>query len=250
VVDKFVGLYAELYDSFHEKKNYRIEVEQFLNILETGYFHSLLSEKSFFDFGCGTGSHISVLRSLGYRVSGYDVSDDMLRIAAQRNPIEVTFFNVIPSNLKFDVVYSLFDVSSYQLTDEDFTQYLDQLDSLVAPRGVLVFDGWHLSGVLLSPPENRSKIISAGEFEIERRVSVKSSSSAEISELTIELIGTKENNLLIREIHNMRSFNLSYIVAQLELRGFANIQFFDASDFRADVTSRTWRFLVFASRAN
>jgi len=248
MADKFIGLYAQLYDSFHQSKNYEFEVENFLQILQSYYFSGSMKEKNFIDFGCGTGKHISVLRDFGYKVSGYDISQDMLSIAAKLNPEGTCFYNALPANLKFDVVYSLFDVSSYQMSDQDFGFYLDELDFLASPGGVVAFDGWHTSGLRESPPEDRSKIIIFGGVEIERRVSVKLFPDSEVSELTIELFEIKSGDLLATEVHKMRSFDLNFVRFQLQQRNYVNIQFFDASDFKPNVNQDTWRFLVFASR--
>jgi len=114
----------------------------------------------------------------------------------------------------------------------------------------VAFDGWHTSGLLESPPEDRSKIVRFGGLEIERRVSVRYSPRSEVSELTIELFEIKSGNLLATEVHKMRAFDLNFITLQLEQRNYMDIQFFDASDFKSPVNQGSWRFLVIASRNN
>jgi SAM-dependent methyltransferase len=247
---EFNGVYADYYDSFHDKKNYYAEINNLLEILKNNYGLMELSEVSILDFGCGTGKHMSVLHELGLKVSGYDLSEDMLKIARRNNAKDLVFFNKLSGELNFDMVLSLFDVASYQYTDQKFDKYLEQMDSVLDKNGVLVFDGWHANGVTHSPPENRSRIIKFEDVEISREVAAKHFSDSGITELTIQIIDKKTDKTILTEIHKLRSFTLDYISAHLKKLNYQKIDFYDGVNLKSRVNNTSWRFLVVASKIN
>jgi SAM-dependent methyltransferase len=247
-MNEFKGHYADHYDLFHENKNYYEEMQKLLVILNDHYLIKDLSSLRFLDFGCGTGKHMSVLRELGINVIGYDLSEDMLKIARQNNSKDLVFTSNLSYKSDFDIVYSLFDVASYQHTDEKFIAYLKQIDMVLARDGVLIFDGWHSIGLAQSPPENRNRIVRFGDLEIARQVTAKYLPDSDLTELSIQLINTKTGKIISNEIHKLRSFSLDFITTCLKKLNYRNIEFFDGSDTKAKVSSASWRFIVFASK--
>ena len=243
----FRGLYANLYDSFHAKKNYALEVTLLLELLSREFPHDDLKFRKILDFGCGTGKHMYELIKLGYRVSGFDLSEDMLRIGKTNHP-EISFHNKTAGIGYFDLVYSLFDVSSYQLTDDAFQSYLYEMNQLLLPGGILVFDGWHSSGVSLSPPENRKMKVVIGNEEVAREVLASHSAKSEITELVINIVDLKTEKILTSESHLMRSFSKELISNNLEILKFDNIKFFDGTNIKLPLRNDSWRFFVVARK--
>lgn len=72
------------------------------------------------DLGCGTAEELVYFMQLGYKISGLDMSSDMLRRAKQKLPF-ANFYNEDMTNFKLDVkfdnVISTFDSVNY-ITDE------------------------------------------------------------------------------------------------------------------------------------
>lgn len=94
------------------------------------------------DFGCGTGRSSRFLTSLGYCVTGIDISSQMLEIARQRDPdgdyrvIEDGDFRLLP-NANFDLILSAFTFDNIP----GFTHKIDLfrgLGHLLKPSGTLI----------------------------------------------------------------------------------------------------------------
>ena len=112
----FSKFYAECYDQIHSSKSYDGESARMLKYLETSLgktgIHRIL------DFGCGTGIHLNSLLDEKLELYGYDRNEYMLDVARQNYPdlFVASDYAKIPGEL--DLVYSLFDVVNYQVSDE------------------------------------------------------------------------------------------------------------------------------------
>ena len=56
---------------------------------------------------------------------------------------------------KFDVIIALFDVLSYQITNDDVLAFLSNMYTHVSGNGLLIFDCWHGPRVLQDKPHPR-----------------------------------------------------------------------------------------------
>jgi SAM-dependent methyltransferase len=93
------------------------------------------------DFGCGTGRSTRFLRKLGFDVTGVDVSEDMLRIARDRDPLGD--YRLVPGD-NFDEL----DIEAFDLVLSAFTfdnipgamkaRIFGDLGKLLAPKGTIV----------------------------------------------------------------------------------------------------------------
>lgn len=74
------GVLAEYYDSLTTDVDY----ENWADFLEKLFRRSGEDIRSVVDLGCGTGSLTAALTARGYRLTGVDLSEDMLTVAAQK----------------------------------------------------------------------------------------------------------------------------------------------------------------------
>ena len=77
---KAFGGYARYYDLLYRDKDYLGETEFVERLIQR---HSP-GARRILELGCGTGIHAVMLAEKGYEVTGLDLSEGMLEVAAQR----------------------------------------------------------------------------------------------------------------------------------------------------------------------
>jgi len=160
------GAYSRYYDLLYKDKDYAGEAEYVRKLIERQHPRA----KSVLDLGCGTGKHALLLAESGYRVTGVDLSHEMLAAAhaqlANASPERAARWaasGAAPEFLqgdirtlrigqKFDVVISLFHVMSYQRTNADLKAALGTAREHLAPGGLFIFDCWYGPAVLTDRP--------------------------------------------------------------------------------------------------
>jgi len=105
-----LALYSELasyYDKIYWWKDYAQEVDFLLKVLRRYGVRG----KRILEVACGTGNHTKLLAATGYRVTGVDVSDDMLAIARRKVGGRATFVRGEMRNLG-QVVEGTYDAAT------------------------------------------------------------------------------------------------------------------------------------------
>lgn len=200
--------YAAYYDLLYTDKDYREEAE---------YVHQLIIQhggkaRNIIDLGCGTGKHAKEFAALGYTVTGVDRSDEMIRIAEQRNTSRSARFfkgdiRSFRTSERFDVVVSLFHVMSYLTEDKDLQDTFETASMLLESGGVFLFDCWYGPGVLDDPPVVTTKQMNNEIIEVKRianpyvhheKKTVNVAYDVQVKQKTLETLHT------IKEEHKMR----------------------------------------------
>ena len=242
----FSKFYADCYDQIHSSKSYDGESKKLINFVETHLANRDISKV--LDFGCGTGTHLNSLVDEKLELYGYDRNEFMLDIARQKFPklFVSSNFSLIPD--KLDLVYSLFDVVNYQVTDEEVETFFGLLASKLASGAMLVIDGWHYSGVVKDPPSVRERNINFGSSVITRRVVPSTNDEYHTTVLEITLEDRAISKVLAQENHIMRSFNVGELKVIAENCGFTEVMFKDGVDWDKELTTNSWRFVMFAKK--
>ena len=240
----FSEFYAASYDKIHNSKDYMNEATQILSFIQTELSSSKISR--ILDFGCGTGTHLGQLSNQKFELFGYDRNDFMLNVTMENFPhLNVTSnYSEIPNEM--DLVYSIFDVVSYQVTDEELQVYFQQIASKLRFGGLTVIDGWHLLGVKLDPPQVRSRSFEIDGLRICRSVEPNSDDEFRTTTLDISLIDEDTGKILSKEIHTLRAFTKEDLLIAAESVGFRNIRFRDGKDWARGLDSSSWRIMMFA----
>ena len=237
--------YSKLYDTFHQEKNYSDEVSEVLRIVGL----SLNKESEILDFGCGSGLHIREFLRRGFNISGYDPSEFMIREAQKNNPLSQDIFSNLASlGVKFDFVYSLFDVISYQYTEVELKKYVESIASKLKIGGTVLIDGWHLPGVLQNPPKIVEKEYLKDGLGIRRVVTPQLSDKKNLFPLEIKLIDMATDEVSSNQIHIMRAFSKAEIQLILNENGFSNLEFFDGKKYGHFLELDSWKFMVKATK--
>jgi len=241
----FSGEYAKQYDHIHGEKNYEVEVERIIREIK---LRGIDSPCSILDFGCGTGSHVSLLREHGFNAWGYDINPDMILVARNKGESNRNYFTSEFRELDqhFDAVYSLFDVVNYQVSDLDLQHYLDQLDSKLRSGGLLVLDSWNKEAVIKDPPRKSSRTYLVDGKEYLRTVLPTTRDNFQNTKLAIELIDVELSQLIKREEHNMRAYSSLELSERISNKGYTDIRVFEVSDWNSTLLKTSWRFGISA----
>ena len=241
----FSSAYANLYDSIHESKNYSIEVNQILRIINLKESEDLRG----FDLGCGTGSHAAEFSKLGVEVDGFDVSEDMLAVAKSRYPSIKFSNNLIDFHDKYDFSYSLFDVLSYQTTVIELRKVLLNLFEHTKKGGSCLVDSWNSNGVRQDPPRYNERIVNSSSAEIMRKVSPDNSFAEQgIYRLSIDLIDENTGANLKNEIHVLKAWSPSEVIHNMEDIGFQGVILYNPTNPEIEHSSSDWRFGIKANK--
>src|SRR3990167_5447984 len=97
-----------------------------------------INNKKVLDYGCGSGIYIKILKNRGANVKGFDISEEMLKIARKNNP-DIEFrqgsgYN-IPFKEKFDIVLASLVVHYMK----DWDKMFREINRVLKNKGVFVF---------------------------------------------------------------------------------------------------------------
>src|SRR3954464_229105 len=122
------GLYADVYDLIYADKDYQAEALFIVTLLQR-FLTPWNPEKRIVDLACGTGRHALQLASMGFRVTGSDISSAMVSIArkaANDRGLQVPFYvqsfqNCASLGAKYDAALAMFASLGYLLSDADLS---------------------------------------------------------------------------------------------------------------------------------
>ena len=106
-----------------------------MNIHYTPFLNNLKG-RNILDIGCGTGRDTNYFSKLKYTVMGIDVSEEMLKIARQR---EGTYINMNMKDIRFDYKFDGIwcCASLYHLTRKEAMYVLNDIYNILKPKGIL-----------------------------------------------------------------------------------------------------------------
>ena len=135
------GERADFYDRIYSFKDYAAEAEQLHDVL-TGA--GVPDGAQLLEAACGTGSYLEHLRRW-YKVSGFDISAQMLSIARRKLPDTVLFEADMASfELKqpVDIIVCLFSSIGYLRPEAMLQNAAEAFARALKPDGVLLVEPW------------------------------------------------------------------------------------------------------------
>jgi SAM-dependent methyltransferase len=126
------------------------------------------------DLPCGKGRHSVFLNSLGYTVTGADLSENSINLA--KNHKNATLHFEVQDmratfNNKYDAVFNLFTSFGYFEDDEEDLLILKNIKNGLTKDGVFVFDFLNANLVKENLVAKETKIVDAITFNITREIS-------------------------------------------------------------------------------
>ena len=136
-------------------------------------FLKLSKDTHILDLPCGRGRHSVYLNSLGYRVTGGDLSDNSINYAKQFENDRLRFDVKdmrLPLDFKYDAVFNLFTSFGYFESDSDDIQVLRNIKQCLNDNGILVLDFLNVVNVKRHLVEKELKIVDGIEFYVDREI--------------------------------------------------------------------------------
>jgi SAM-dependent methyltransferase len=249
--------YSQYYDLLYRDKDYAGEAE---------YIRALIQRErpgavSVLDLGCGTGRHDLLLSEQGYRVTGVDISPDMLSIAQRHcNEWQAPAGKQAPTFVqgdvrsvrlgqRFDVVVSLFHVMSYQSTNDDLLAAFRTLREHTAPGGLVLFDAWYGPTVLTDRPAVRIKRLQGDGVEVTRLAEPVLFPNENLVDVNYQILvreNATQRTQELRETHRMRYL---FVPEVQQLLASVGLRFDRACEFVTDgeLGFGTWNALFVAT---
>lgn len=250
----FGATYAMEYDLLYAEKDYRAECD----LLEDAFRRYGRNEiRTVLDLGCGTGNHAIPLAQRGYRVTGVDRSEEMLKSArakaAQMNASVVWQegdIRTIHVAEAFDAALLMFAVLGYQLENKDVLAALRTVHSNLRPNGLLIFDMWYGPAVLKIGPTERIKVTPSADGQLIRAAIPTLDVRRQVCRVQYHLWMLRDKQVVreTEEAHSMRFFFPIELELMLDQIGFEllSLTAFPSLERPADETS--WNALVIARR--
>lgn len=145
------------------------EAQTFMENL-TAYLN-IPEDAKILDLACGKGRHSIYLNSIGYDVTGLDLSEESIAFAKQFENNRLTF-NVhdmsLPYHEQFDLVFNLFTSFGYFENEADNLKTIKAIKENLKSNGIGVIDFLNSNYVLNNLVTNETKQVDDITFNIKR----------------------------------------------------------------------------------
>lgn len=199
------------------------------------YIETLFKEYNIFpttilDVACGTGVVSNILSNKGYKVSGFDLSEGMIKVAKENFPnIDFTVQNAIDFSYdkKFDVAISLFDSLNYILNPNDLKSAFSNVFKHLSNRGYFIFDintEYALANNLFAQidlsPESDPQYIWEPKWDNETKLCTVN--------MTFIVKDENGDKIKFNETHVQRAYDLNHVSIMLKDVGYDKIDIYNA----------------------
>ena len=227
MTNQFGSVYSKYYDLLYKDKNYKLEIEYVLKILNNNNFKDF---SSLLDLGCGTGKHLNLLSPSFQKCTGIDISHGMIDRAISEskniNNIDYMVSDISNYNIeeRYSCIVSLFHVFSYLVTDLQVNAFFENASKHSKKGAFLFFDYYNHDGLMNDRPSNRVKVVENEEIKVYREAKPSLDISKRILtiEFDINLTDKNSNNEehFFNESHSMRFFKQDEIESTALKFGF------------------------------
>ena len=222
--------YDELASDYDDMISFKKAVEKKKNLLKNFVTDEM---KSAADIGCGSGVDSISLSSLGLKVTAFDPSSKMLKIAkanSERMKVKIEFHNYTADNVpaglngQFDLVVSLGNTFA-NIPKESFKVSLKRCYNILKPKGQLLIQVLNYEKIL----NENARIVNISEAGDKYFIRFYDFATEHIvfNILSFSKSNMSDHRLISSKIHPHSSENF---VSGLERAGFNSIQFY--SDFQ------------------
>jgi len=147
------------------------EAQSFMDTLT--YYLNISQNSTILDLACGKGRHSLYLNSIGYDVTGLDLSKQSISEAKQKENGRLCFevHDMSKPYIKqFDTVFNLFTSFGYFDCDEDNLNTIKAIKANLKPNGIGVIDFMNIDVVKNSLKQDDIKTVNGIDFYLKRSV--------------------------------------------------------------------------------
>ena len=147
------------------------EAQSFMDALT--YYLNISQNSTILDLACGKGRHSLYLNSIGYDVTGLDLSKQSISEAKQKENGRLCFDvhdMSKPYFKQFDTVFNLFTSFGYFDCDEDNLNTIKAIKANLKPNGIGVIDFMNIDVVKNSLKQDDIKTVNGIDFYLQRSV--------------------------------------------------------------------------------
>jgi len=179
-------------------------------------FLKLPSQTHILDLACGKGRHSVFLNSLGYKVTGVDLSENNIDFA---NTLATEKLNFAvqdmrdPFTEKYDAIFNLFTSFGYFEDDVEDIKVLKNIKNGITENGLAVIDFLNVATVKDSLVVNEVKSVDGIDFNIHRKIE----SGFIIKEISFEDNGKKHSYIERVKYLDLEKFTLYLKAAGLKI---------------------------------
>jgi len=248
--------YSQYYDAIYKEKDYKSEVDFIENVITK---FSKVKGKKILSLGCGTCSHDILLAKRGFKITGVDQSESMLKIAKEKinsNNLEDKI-NLVKSditNIKikdvYDIVMAMFNVIGYQTTNIAINKTLANANRLLKKNGLLFFDCWYGPAVINDKPTDRIKEISTEATKTIRLTQSALNVNLNVININFHVLEINKNIITseANETHTMRYWTLPELEYIANNNGFEILKICQYMDLNNEPDEKTWNIFIIAKK--
>ncbi len=193
---------------------------------------------SILDLACGKGRHAIYLNSIGYQVTGLDLSERSIYAAKEFERPGLRFFvhdMTEPFSEQFDAVFNLFTSFGYFDTEGEDLRTIRSIKSELNPNGVGVIDFMNAELVKNNLVPEETKIIDGIKFQINKRIE---------GEHILKDIQLEDEHRSLRFTERVKSLYLSDFKRYFEQAGLRLIETFGDYELRPFDAERSDRLIM------
>ncbi len=194
------------------------------------------------DLACGQGRHSIYLDSLGYKVTGYDLSEASISHALEKSEGNAIFKVQDMREAyeeRFDLILNLFTSFGYFENENDHFKAIDEVSKGLTKHGVFVLDFMNVKKILLGLVEEEVQQIEGISFRIKRSI---------IDDQIVKSISFTHNDSTHEYYEKVKAFSLSDLASLLERTGLQIRELFGDYELNPFDATQSERLILIASK--